>query len=143
MRHYSKATLERLFAPSIESVNNFRNFILERDIDNLESKIYDNPSAEYETLPGPKCNYNRCSKHQDCGKDCECIDYGAFGHRCIPKCCIRLGNSAPCHIEHPGMKIQCALPCDSYPMFCTELAFNPYHKYQGGSLQYPKYGGFK
>jgi hypothetical protein len=143
MRTYSKGTLDRLFAPSTETIRNLNLFMLERDIENLETELYDNPSSKYESLPGPKCNYNRCSNIQGCSSECVCIPYGWYGHRCIPKCCIRAGNAGPCHIEHPGMKIQCALPCHTYPMFCNELAFNPYHKYQGGSLQFPKYGGFK
>lgn len=138
---YSKGTTSRLFAPSREFLLQKKQNGLEKKIRGLENALYDNPSGEWSTLPGPSCNYNRCSNVQGCSDECVCIPYGGYGHRCIPKCCIRAGNSPPCAVQYPGQKIVCALPCDTYPTMCSEEAFNPYHQWQG-PLSYPNYPGF-
>lgn len=138
---YSKGTLSRLFAPSDEYLIQKKQKNLDQKLRDLETRVYDNPSKKWESLPGPSCNYNRCSNVQGCGSDCVCIPYGWYGYRCIPKCCIRADNSPPCHIQFPGQKIVCALPCGSYPGDCKQSAFNPYHQWQG-ALSYPKYPGF-
>ena len=150
MIHYSIGNRDRLFAPTRESIIAQNKFFLERDIELLEKQIsiseskrtYDNPSSKWENLQGPKCNYNRCSKIQGCGPDCTCLPYGWHGHRCIPSCCIRADGAPPCHIDFPNTPVHCSLPCHSYPVNCHDPTYNPYHWYQGGSFQYPKYPGF-
>ena len=151
MLHYSKATSDRLYAPTASQILSLRKRDLEFKIRNLEKKIeragiddpnYSNPSQKWSTLPGPSCNYNKCSKIQGCGTECECMPYGWYGHRCIPKCCIGLDNYPPCDLIYKGEPVQCALPCHSFPIACHAAYYNPYHKYQGGSLISPNYPGF-
>ena len=147
--HYNLATSNRLFAPTINQIINMKKKDLQLEINNLENRIkrqlndpnYDNPSQEWSTLPGPSCNYNKCSKLQGCGTECECFPYGWYGYRCIPKCCIRLDGYPPCDVLYKGQNVQCALPCHSFPIQCQQMYFNPYHKYQGGSNISPNYPG--
>jgi hypothetical protein len=139
--NYSTGTRDRLYAHTPESLDEIKRKLLKSKISQLEREIYDNPSSKWESLPGPKCNYNRCSNIQGCGSECTCIPYGRFGSRCIPNCCMRTNNSPPCSVVYPNTPIQCALPCETFPIACSELYFNPYHKWQGGNTVSPNYPG--
>lgn len=150
MYHYSKATEKRLYAPTVQQLKDVRKRDLEQKIQQLERTIknrddpyYDNPSQKWSTLPGPSCNFNKCSKIQGCGTECECYPYGWYGHRCLPKCCLRLDGSPPCDHIYKGQMVQCALPCHTFPISCQQPYFNPYHKYQGGNAVSPNYPGFQ
>ena len=154
MQTFSRGTINRLYAPTHEQIDKLDRFFLEKDIENLQKRMYDGPSKYYLDGPG-NCNYQMCgsrslktkskkkraSRLQGCGEDCTCINYGWYGWRCIPNCCIRANNSKPCAIEHPGQTIQCALPCHYYPNDCHEYAYNPYHTFQGGYKVSPNYPG--
>ena len=104
---------------------------------------YDNPSGDWLRLPGPPCNWNKCNKQIGCGDCCVCLDYGWYGHRCMPRCCQQMDNIT-CKQQFPNVKqVQCILPPHAYPIEANDAYFMPYHKYQGGQWSYPKYGGFQ
>lgn len=92
---------------------------------------------------------------------CVCHPYGWYGWRYIPKCCFpRYHREARCNelyvngkknpclgpipnwpgCRKPGdfgfdprckPKLQCALPCHTFPGLCQENFYNPYHQYIG------------
>ena len=105
------------------------------------SKLKSKLNSKQKNNRSSKNTKSRASLLQGCGNDCTCVDYGSYGWRCIPKCCIRAEGARPCRFEHPGQTIQCALPYGYYPMDFTEYAFNPYHKWQGGYKVSPNYPG--